>query len=178
MKKIAWRDIIDGFSNCVNTFSQIDAISSRLNATPIDINSELRAMGNNTLHIFNYDDDTKQRQLSQKQRQLSQKQRQLSFIGKQLLALEAKPHGRRYFAKSTMKAIGLYLRNRNTYRALRELLVLPSWNIIYEHFGKLGLAGCLEDSNKTVKKVFESLTEGQRKCYISFEEINIKPGLH
>ena len=54
----------------------------------------------------------------------------------------------------------------------------PSRNIIYEHFGKLGLAGSLEDSNKTVKKVFESLTEGQRKCFISFDEINIKPGQH
>ena len=112
MKKIALPDIIDGFSNCVNKFSQIDAKISRLNATPIDIHSELRAMGNNTLNIFNYDDD--------------KKQRQLSFIGKQLLALEAKPHGRRYSAESTMKAIDLYLRSRNTYRSLRELLVLPS----------------------------------------------------
>ena len=26
--------------------------------------------------------------------------------------------------------------------------------------------------------MFESLTEGQRKCFISFDEMNIKPGLH
>ena len=45
MKKIPLRDIIDGFSNCVNKFSQIDAIISRLNATPIDIHSELRCHG-------------------------------------------------------------------------------------------------------------------------------------
>ena len=32
MKKIPLRDIIDGFSNCVNKFSQIDVITSRLNA--------------------------------------------------------------------------------------------------------------------------------------------------
>ena len=95
-------------------------------------------MGNNILNIYNYDDNNKQRQLS--------------FIGKQLLALDAKPHGRRYSAESMMKAIDLYLRSRNIYRALRVLLVLPSRNIIYEHFGKLGLAGSLEDSNKTVKK--------------------------
>ena len=45
MKKIPLRDIIGGFSNCVNKFSQIDAIISRLNATSIEIHSELRCHG-------------------------------------------------------------------------------------------------------------------------------------
>ena len=59
MTNFLLRDIIDGFSNCVDKFSQIDAIISRLNATPIDIHSELRAMGNNILNMYSYDDDKK-----------------------------------------------------------------------------------------------------------------------
>ena len=64
------------------------------------------------------------------------------------------------------------------YRWLRELLVLSCRNTIYEYFGKLGLAGSLDECNKTVKRVFESINAGQRNSFISFDEIHIKPELH
>ena len=76
------------------------------------------------------------------------------------------------------EARNLYLRSGNTYRALRELLVLPCRNTIYEYFGKIGLAGSLDECERTVHTVFDSLNEGQKTCFISFGEIHIKPGLH
>ena len=162
--KIAIRDIIDGFSNRVSKYPQIDAIIARLIAKPVDIHTDLRFMANNILNTCDNVED-------------AQEQRKLTFIGKQLLAVNTKPQGRRYSPGSMMEAMNLYLRSRSTYRALRDLLVLPSRNIIYEYFGRMGLAGSLEDSDKTVKSVFESLNEGQRNCFISFDEIHIKPGL-
>ena len=68
--------------------------------------------------------------------------------------------------------------SRNSYRALSEHLELPTRNTIFDYFGKLGQAGSLDECVKTVKKLFESLNEGQRKSFISFDEIHIKPGLH
>ena len=76
------------------------------------------------------------------------------------------------------EAINLYLRSRNSYRALSELLVLPTRKTIFDYFEKLGQAGSLDECVKTVKKIFLSLNEGQRKSFISFDEIHIKPGLH
>ena len=51
-------------------------------------------------------------------------------------------------------------------------------NTIYEYIGKLGLVGSLDEYNRMVKRVFETLNEGQRNCFISFDEIHIKPVLH
>ena len=65
--------------------------------------------------------------------------RQISFIGKQLLLFNR----HRYTSQDMAEAIHLYLRSRNSYRALRELLVLPCRNTIglCDYFGKNGLAG-------------------------------------
>ena len=68
------------------------------------------------------------------------------------------------------EAINLYL--------LRELLILPCRNTIYEYFEKIGLACSLDECKRTVHTVFDSLNEGQKTRFISFHEIHIKPGLH
>lgn len=75
------------------------------------------------------------------------------------------------------EAINLYLRSRNSYRALWELLVLPCCNTICDYFGKNGIAGGIKECERTLKKVFSSLNHGQKNCFISFDEIHIKPGL-
>ena len=162
-RKIAVRDIIDGFSNCVSKYSQIEAIISRLNSTSVDMCSEMQFIGNQILVVSTKEEDV-------------QKRRQLVFLGKQVLSLDTRPHGRRYSPECMTETINLYLRSQNSYRALSELLVLPTRNTIFDYFGKLGQAGSLDECVKTVKKVFESLNEGQRKSFISFDEIHIKPG--
>ena len=36
----------------------------------------------------------------------------------------------------------------------------------------------MDECERTVKRVFESLNEGERNCFITFDEIHIKPGLY
>ena len=101
------------------------------------------------------------------------KRRQIKFIGTQLLALVSN----RYTPDLMAHAVTLYLRSRNAYTALRELLVLPCRNTIYEYFGKHGLASGLIECERTLRNVFPCYNEGQKCCFISFDEMHIKPGL-
>ena len=160
-KKLAIRDLINGFLNTLTHYSQIDAIVERLEITPLDYRSELHYAGWSVLNLcdeldgdFNWD---------------TKKRRQVKFIGMQILAFDQKE----YSADNMADAINLYLRSRNTYRALRELLVLPSRNTICDYFGKCGLVGGLKECERTLRNVFSSFNEGQKDCFISFDEIHI-----
>ena len=102
------------------------------------------------------------------------KRHRIAFVGKQLLTLDS-----RLFSTDNMAdAINLYPRSRSSYRALREQLLLPSRNTILNYFGRLGLPGGFEECEKTLQNVFSTLDENQKTCFISFDEIHIKPGLH
>ena len=102
--------------------------------------------------------------------------RQVFFIGKQLMLFNR----HRFSSDDMAEAINLYLRSRNSFnsfRALRELLILPSRNTICDYFGRIGIAGSNQECERTLKKVFSSLNDGQKHCFISFDEIHIKPGI-
>ena len=73
------------------------------------------------------------------------KRRQIKFIGTQLLALDCN----RYTPDHMAHAVNLYLRSRNTYTTLRELLVLPCPKTIRDYFGKQGIAGSLIECERT-----------------------------
>ena len=75
-------------------------------------------------------------------------------------------------------AMNFYLRSRSCYRALREELVLPCRNTLFNYFGNLGLPGSVDECEKTLRNVFSNLNDGQKQCFISFDEIDIKPGVH
>ena len=74
-------------------------------------------------------------------------------------------------------AVNLYLRSRNTYTTLRELLVLPCPNTIRDYFGMQGIAGSLIECERTLSNAFPCFNEGQKCCFISFDEMHIMPGL-
>ena len=95
----------------------------------------------------------------------------MTVTGKQFLAI----NGNCFYYEDMTEAINLYLRSRNSYRALREILVLPCCNIICDYFGKQGLSGGAQECERTVK-VFSALNEGQKDCFVTFDEIHIKPG--
>ena len=158
--KISTRDLINGFTNTLCRYSQIDNIVNRLKITPINLRSELAYLGEKVFELVNEIDSEEDR-------------RQISFIGKQLLLFNR----HRYTSQHMAEAINLYLRSRNSYRALRELLVLACRNTICDYFGKNGLAGGANECERTIKNVFSSLNHEQRNCFISFDEIHIKPGL-
>ena len=126
--KILTRDIINAFSNTVTKYSQINHIINRLKVASVDISSEIRFAGNSILSLldeFDIDEiDVKKR-------------RQIKFIGTQLLALDCN----RYTPDLMAHAVNLYLRSRNAYTTLRELLVLPCPKTIRDYFGKQCIAG-------------------------------------
>ena len=102
-----------------------------------------------------------------------QKWRNIVFNGKQLLAIDSN----HFYNEDMTESINLYLRSRNSYRAFREILVLPCRNAICDYFGKQGLSGSAQKCERTVRKVFFALNEGQKDCFITFDEIHVKPGL-
>ena len=53
---------------------------------------------------------------------------------------------------------------------------MPCRNTIYEYFGKHGLASGLIECERTLRNVFPCFNEGQKCCFISFDEMHIKPG--
>ena len=65
----------------------------------------------------------------------------INFICDQMELNAVKQHGERYNGNAMREAINLYLRSRNCYNALRQLLVLPHKNTITSYFGKLGTPG-------------------------------------
>ena len=73
------------------------------------------------------------------------KQCRVTFLGKQVLSVI----GNRYTNDDIGEAIHLFLRSRNSYRALRDILALPCANTIREYFAKQGLVGGLREGVHT-----------------------------
>ena len=111
--KVLIRDQMNWFSSTVTKYSQIDTIVDRLKSTPLNVPCELRSFGGKVLNLADEIESTD-----------LQRRRKITFTGKQLLSLECN----RYSKDDMTDAINLYLRSRNSYRALREILVLPSRN--------------------------------------------------
>ena len=139
--KIPTRDIINGFSNTVTKYSQIDHIINRLKVASVDISSEIRFAGNSILSLL---DEFEIDEIDVKKR------RQIKFIGTQLLALDCN----RYTPDLMVNAVNIYLRSRNEYTTIRELLVLPCPKTIRDYFGKQGIAGSLIECERTLSNVF------------------------
>ena len=160
--KVKTRDLINKFSSTLTRFSQIDDIIDRLETTPVDVRCELRSCGDQVLILADeFDEDD------------ADKRQKVIFTGKQLLAFDSN----RYSHEDMLEAINLYLRSRNSYRALRAIIILPCPNTVQHYFGKYGLTGGAIECEKTIKNVFSALNEGQKDCFLSFDEIHIKPGL-
>ena len=154
--QIVTRDLVNTFSCKVTKFSHVDQIIDRLENTPVNVRCELLSLGNKVLNLA---DEVEPIEV--------QKRRKVIFTGKQLLAI----HGYRFYNEDMTEAINLYLRSRNSYRALREILVLPCRNTICDYFGKQGLSRGAQECERTV------LNEGQNDCFRTFDEIHVKPGL-
>ena len=60
---------------------------------------------------------------------------------------------------------------------MRDILSLPSYNTIMSYFDKIGSPGSSHDCSNTIKRVFSELTDMQKHCFVSVDEINIKPDI-
>ena len=88
----------------------MDNILNRLKAASLDINSEIGFAGNILLSLL---DEIEIDEIDVEKRRL------IKFIGTQLLAIVCD----RYTPDLITHAVNLYLRSRNAYTTLRELLV-------------------------------------------------------
>ena len=84
---------------------------------------------------------------------------------------------RRYSASMVRAALEIFLRNRNCYKFLRNVLALPHEKDLIKYFGDLQSPGSLEECTSTVKAVFDKLENMQRYCKILVDEIHIKPSI-
>ena len=82
---------------------------------------------------------------------------------------------RRYTLENITEAPNIFLRSRSAYKALREILVLPSEKHLKSFFGKLGTPSSLNECKDVIQKVFSCLADKQKLCYITADEIYIKP---
>ena len=73
-------------------------------------------------------------------------------------------------------AVNLFLRCRCTYKALRELFILPCRNTITSYFGNLGLPRELEECKTPLQKYLMN-SMPVKNVVISLGEIHVKPGL-
>ena len=101
----------------------------------------------------------------------------VKFLTEQLLLQSKKLHGERYDASMMKTAIGLYLRSRNCYSALRQYLTLPHPDTIRRYFGELGTPSDFTECENVIKSVFNKLTKTERYCKVLVDGIYIKPAI-
>ena len=104
----------------------------------------------------------------------SEIQSKTTFLIEQLLLLSRKPNGLRYNSYMIKLAMSLYLKSRNCYSSLRNILSIPHPNTVKNYFGDLGMPGDFKECENTIKSVFEKLNGRERYCKLLVDEIHIK----
>ena len=104
--------------------------------------------------------------------------RRVNFLCAQLkLCCVISDNGRRYTAELMQTAIELMLRSHSCYKALLNILALPSIQTMKSYFGKLGSLESLGEYKEVVSNVFSKLDRFQKYCSITADEIHVKPSL-
>lgn len=155
--------LVNTYGYCITKKSQLLDIFRSLESYDVDIDSELAAFGNKLKafcaeHENVLDDD---------------KQRRLLFISSQLVWYKVVNYSR----EDLMVAMTLFLSGRKGYCAMRNYLLLPHVNTLLSFFGRLGSPGSIQNCSQTVSKVFDVLDKGQKACFVSIDEINIKSNI-
>ena len=163
LKVIPVRNLISYKNNKLEQYSQLKAVLDHLDMIPIDIDNELKHAGQRLLELsINEISDEK-------------KKKSIEFLCDQLLL-----HGTnraRYNDDAIRNAMNLFLRSRNAYKALRQLLILPSDKTLRGYFGKLGSSGSAEECKLVVQRIFDPLEDNKTFCYITADEIYVKPSI-
>ena len=100
-------------------------------------------------------------------------QRKISFLCNQMLCQDS----RKYTFDNIKDALSIFLKSRSAYRQAREILYLPAEATLKTYFGRLGTPDSIEDCRNTVGKVFEKLANLQKLCFISVDEMHVKPAI-
>ena len=88
----------------------------------------------------------------------------ISFLCEQLKLTVSKKHGERYTGYIMKESMDIFLKSRNAYNSLRELLILPHKNTIMGYFGKLGTTQSIHDCTTVVTNVKLGTTQSIHDC--------------
>ena len=154
-----------GFAAKLQRFSKLDLIIEKLEMFDMHLSTELQSIGEQVFALLPRND------LSE------QKKTQLDFIGSQILLQTYDPNGRRYSPSIMKQAIVLFLRSRNCYSSIRDILALPSAKTLTKYFGCLGDPGSNEECKRTIDSVFSELNGMQKFCKVLIDEMHIKPAI-
>ena len=104
--------------------------------------------------------------------------RRVNFLGAQLkLCCVISDNGRRYTTELMQTAIELMLRSHSCYKALPNILALPSIQTVKSYFGKLGSPESRRECKEVVSNFFSKLDGFQKYCSITADGIHVKPSL-
>ena len=84
-----------------------------------------------------YSDGILQEILNQQENLDAKRFKQLHFLSEQLKLQSCLPKGRKYSASMVRAALEIFLRNRNCYKFLRNVLALPHEKDLIKYFGNL-----------------------------------------
>ena len=104
-------------------------------------------------------------------------QKKIEFLCDQLTLCCTESHGQRYSAELMQSAIELKLRSRNCYNVLRKFLSLPSRNTLRKYFGKLDNPESIDVCREVISNVFAKFEGYAKYCFISADEMHVKPSL-
>ena len=121
--KVAVRDIL-GFSAKLQKYTELDAIILRLNNSKVDLKAEVSNFVKFLIEICDTVDNT-------------EKLVKIRFLCEQLKLTLSKKHGERYTGYIMKESMNLFLKSRNAYNSLRELLILPHKNHNHGLFRKI-----------------------------------------
>ena len=156
------------FQKRLTLFSQIPKIMDTLKESKEEFHAEILALSEkiSTLCEENFTNDATTKKIT--------------FICNQLkvCAKPGKHQGKQYESYLISEAANLYLRNRNSYRALRTILTLPNEKTLRSFFGKFGTAGDEAECVQAINDVINSLSSNKKKIvFISADEIYVKPAI-
>lgn len=99
------------------------------------------------------------------------------FLTEQIQLSSCNSHHRRYSSLVTHVAVQVYLTSRSAFRVLSPYLAFPSSVTLKKHLGKFSSVGGEDECRETVSTVFSKLNDGQKKCFILFDEVYVKPSI-
>ena len=144
--KVSVRDLL-GFSAKLERYSQLDSIITRMGSAKADLITELLNFGKFINEISEESDNfVKIRVLC---------------LCEQLELIKSLKHSERYsgyLMKESMNISEHFLKSRNAYNSLRELLVLPYKNTIMSYFGKLGSTQSIQNYTSVVMNVMNKFS--------------------
>ena len=160
---IPTRHLVGKFSAKLETFSQLISIIEMMDTLQPNLGDELIAA---TKHLKELIADNADQY----------NYNRINFICDQMELNAVKQHGEQYNGNAMREAINLYLRSRNCYNALLQLLVLPHKNTITSYLGKLDTPGSNGECLVVIKNAFSSLNGMEKHRKVLAAEIHIKLG--